>query len=100
MKHPFPPTADVARLIERVACAARFQGKTGKAKTSTEAFALILARAFRAGFTQHRPRRPQMPAFLDLAPTELALAEEPRKHINPSRIFHRSSTLNKDTFSV
>jgi hypothetical protein len=44
MKHPFPPTADVARLIERVACAARFQGKMGKAKTSTEAFALILAR--------------------------------------------------------
>jgi hypothetical protein len=44
MKHPFAPTADVARLIERVACAARFQGKMGKAKTSTEAFALILAR--------------------------------------------------------
>ena len=44
MKHPFAPTADVARLIERVACAARFHGKMGKAKTSTEAIALILAR--------------------------------------------------------
>jgi hypothetical protein len=45
MKHPFAPTADVARLIERVAGAARFLGEMGKAKTSTEAFALSIVRA-------------------------------------------------------
>ena len=43
MKHEFPTASCVARLIERAACAARFRGKTGKGKISTEALALILA---------------------------------------------------------
>ena len=43
MKHGFPTASCVARLIERAACAARFQGKTGKGKLSTETLALILA---------------------------------------------------------
>ena len=43
MKHGFPTASRVAHLIERAAGAARFRGKTGKGKLSTEALALILA---------------------------------------------------------
>ena len=43
MEHLFPSAVGVARWIERSARAARFRDKMGKGKTSTEAFALILA---------------------------------------------------------
>ena len=43
MKYLFPSAVGVARWIERSVCAVRFHGKTGKGKTSTEAFASILA---------------------------------------------------------
>ena len=43
MKHTFSPAVDVARLIERSACAVRFRGKMGEGKISTEAIAPILA---------------------------------------------------------
>jgi hypothetical protein len=44
MKHRICTAAGVARWIERAAYLARFQGKMGKGKISTEAFALILLR--------------------------------------------------------
>ena len=43
MKHTFSSAAGVARLIERLACAARLGGKMGEGKISTEAIALIPA---------------------------------------------------------
>ena len=52
MKHEFPTASCVARLIERAACAARFRGKTGKGKISTEALALILAHPGEAIFPE------------------------------------------------
>jgi len=41
-----------------------------------------------------------MLGFRDIADNEFAQDEEPRNHVNPNRIFHRSSTLKEDSFSV
>ena len=100
MKHTLASTVGIACLIEPRARAVRFGSKMGEGKISTAAMALILARSGEpisrnTGFADARCWYSS-----DLAANEFAHAEEPRKHINPSRIFHRSSTLNEGTFSV
>jgi hypothetical protein len=57
MKHRFPCAAGVARWIEHAVRAARFRGKMGKAKISTEAFALILAHPGAPIFRETTPAR-------------------------------------------
>ena len=119
MKHGIPAALWVARLIERVACAAWFRGKTGKGKISTDALESILphpgepifpetslggARC-RISLISHHCDLRSMKTRQYATRSEFSTAAHLRACEAPharrcGKLFHRSSTLNEGSFSV
>ena len=87
MKHEFPTASCIARLIERAACAARFRGKTGKGKISTEALALILTHPGEPIFPETGVGDAGCRVSVISPQPDLRLPEEPGQHANQSRVF-------------